>query len=231
MSSEDPEILLHDLLEQLRITPNDLAIYRVAMTHSSYLNEQGLPTWMGNERLEFLGDAVIGLVVTERLYSAYPEEREGSLSKIKSVVVSRAALAKRAEEMGLSNPLQLGVGETKAGGKKRQSILAAVFESFVGAMYLDLGFEAARAFVAEHLQPLIEEIGSGDEAQDHKSKLQELAQRVTGIIPRYHVVRSDGPDHQKWFTVEVHLRGTVLGHGDGGSKRAPNKRPPNRRWR
>jgi ribonuclease-3 len=220
VSTEGPEILLQKLLGELGVTPRNPEIYRVAMTHSSYLNEQDLPTWQGNERLEFLGDAVIGLVVTEALYSRFPEDREGALSKIKSVVVSRAVLAQKSRDLGLGEPLLLGVGETKAGGGKRQSILAAVFESFVGALYLDLGFEAAREFVRKHLDPAIEEVGSGDRAQDHKSKFQELAQRITGSIPRYTVVQSDGPDHEKWFAVEVHMKGTVLGHGEGSSKKS-----------
>jgi ribonuclease-3 len=219
MGVDEPEILLQNLLAESGIQPNDLQIYRRAMTHSSFLNEQGLPAWEGNERLEFLGDAVIGLVVTQALFEIYPEKKEGELSKIKSVVVSRATLAKCAREKGLARPLRLGVGETKSGGKGRHSILAAVCESFVGAIYLDLGFEAARIFCLRLLEPIIEEFGKGDLAQDDKSRLQELVQRRTGQIPRYRVVKSEGPDHDKWFVVEVSLRNRNIAQGEGSSKK------------
>jgi ribonuclease-3 len=217
---EESEIHLQQLFEKSGIQPQDYALYRQAMTHSSYLNEQGLPSWEGNERLEFLGDAVIGLVVTETLYQKYPQKNEGELSKIKSVVVSRTTLARCSKTMGLSGPLRLGIGETKSGGKGRHSILAAVFESFVGALFLDLGLPAARTFILTHLEPAIEELGSGKGAQDDKSQLQELIQRKTGQIPRYRIIRSEGPDHNKWFEVEVGLRGTILAHGEGSSKKS-----------
>ncbi|MCA9441287.1 MAG: ribonuclease III [Candidatus Omnitrophica bacterium] len=223
MNGEESESQLLALLEQFQIQPNDIEIYRISMTHSSYLNEQGLPTWEGNERLEFLGDAVIGLVVTESLYLTYPEKREGTLSKIKSVVVSRKALGKCAAEIGLGVPLKLGVGESKTGGQRRNSILAAVFESFVGAVYIDKGFSVAKRFILEHLQPIIEDLGEGDSAQDDKSRLQEWAQRLVGAIPRYRVTGSDGPDHNKWFTVEVSLKGHPIGHGEGSSKKTAEK--------
>jgi ribonuclease-3 len=219
MVTDDRDILLQDLLTRLGIEPCDSQLYRCAMTHSSFLNEQGLPPWEGNERLEFLGDAVIGLVVTQTLFQTYPEKTEGELSKIKSVVVSRATLAKCARDLGLGKPLRLGVGEMKSGGESRHSILAAVYESFVGALYLDKGFEAVRDFCLRQLTPRIQELGKGDSAQDDKSRLQEYVQRRTGLIPRYRVVKSEGPDHEKWFVVEVSLRGLVLAHGEGSSKK------------
>ena len=223
MNGEEPDSQLLDLLAQFQIEPNDIEIYRISMTHSSYLNEQGLESWEGNERLEFLGDAVIGLVVTESLYLTYPEKREGTLSKIKSVVVSRKVLGKRAAEIGLAGPMKLGIGESKTGGQRRSSILAAVFESFVGAVYIDKGFVFAKEFILNHLQPIIEELGEGDSAQDDKSRLQEWAQRLVGVIPRYRVTGSEGPDHNKWFTVEVSLKGHPLGHGEGSSKKTAEK--------
>ena len=220
MADEESEALLRDLLDRIEVEPHDLQLYRQAMTHSSFLNERGLPAWEGNERQEFLGDAVVGLVVTETLYRLYPRKKEGALSKIKSVVVSRAVLAKRAKELGLARPLKLGVGESKSGGKSRHSILAAVFESFVGALYLDRGYDAARRFCLDQLAETIEELGRGEGAQDDKSRLQELVQQKTGSIPRYRVVRSEGPDHNKWFAVEVSLKGRALGSGEGASKKA-----------
>lgn len=223
MTGEDSEAQLKELLERIGIEPNDLEVYRISMTHSSYLNEKGLPAWLGNERLEFLGDAVIGLVATESLFHTFPEEREGALSKIKSVAVSRKVLGDRAGEIGLGVPLKLGVGESKTGGKRRHSILAAVFESFVGALYVDRGFEVAREFVLRQLQPIIEELGETNSAQDEKSRLQEWAQRWVGVIPRYRVVGSDGPDHDKWFNVEVSLKGVPLGTGEGPSKKSAEK--------
>jgi len=223
MNGEDSDLQLKEIFRQFQIEPNDFEIYRVSMTHSSYLNEQGLPTWEGNERLEFLGDAVIGLVVTEALFRTYPEKREGTLSKIKSVVVSRKTLGKCAGDIGLGIPLKLGVGESRTGGQRRNSILAAVFESFVGALYIDKGFGDARRFILDHLQPIIDELGDGNTAQDDKSRLQEWAQRLVGVIPRYRVVGSEGPDHNKWFVVEVSLKGHPLGHGEGPSKKTAEK--------
>ena len=220
VSEAERKRLLENLLRKLKIPPNDPEIFQISVTHSSYLNEQGLPAWKGNERLEFLGDAVVGLAVTKALYEMYPEEREGTLSKIKSVAVSRTTLARKAADLELGECLLLGVGESKAGGKRRQSILSAVFESFVGAVYLDQGFEAATKFVVKHLKPVIRELGTGDRAQDHKSRLQELGQRLAGVIPRYRITESAGPDHDKWFAVEVSLRGKILGRGEGASKKS-----------
>lgn len=224
MIEEDAEVLLDRILEEYQLEPNDRSLFRRAMTHSSFLNEQGLPAWEGNERLEFLGDAVIGLVVTQALFEYFPEKKEGELSKIKSVAVSRATLARCAREMGLSRPLRMGIGEAKSGGMSRHSILAAVYESFLGAIYLDLGLESAREFCLRQLQPVIEELGSGDKAQDDKSRLQELVQRKTGQIPRYRVTRSDGPDHEKWFVIEVSLRGRIIAEGEGSSKKAAEQK-------
>jgi len=220
MTTADSETLLRQLLDAEGIEPNDFELYRLSMTHSSYLNEQGLPAWEGNERLEFLGDAVLGLVVTQSLYEKFPESKEGDLSKIKSVVVSRAILGSCADRMGLGKPLKLGVGESKTGGKKRNSILAAVFESFLGAVYLDQGLAAADLFCQRHLDPLIAELATGDKAQDDKSRFQERVQQVAGMIPRYWVTKSEGPDHDKWFVVEVSLRGKILGTGEGPSKKS-----------
>lgn len=219
MGLDESEILLEQLLQESGIKPNNIHIYRQAMTHSSFLNEQGLPSWEGNERLEFLGDAVIGIVITEALYQHFPIKREGELSKIKSVLVSRATLAACSREIGLSRPLKLGIGETKSGGKGRQSILAAIFESFVGAIYVDLGFESAREFILKHLTPSMHSLGESDNAQDDKSRLQEVIQRRTGQIPRYRVIRSEGPDHERWFEVEVSMRGMTLARGEGSSKK------------
>jgi ribonuclease-3 len=217
---EPSDQVLLELLREAEIEPIDIEIFRIAMTHSSYLNEKGLPPWHGNERLEFLGDAVIGLVVTQTLYERFPQSREGALSKIKSVAVSRAVLAERAAEADLGKPLLLGVGETKAGGKDRQSILAAVFESFVGAIYLDQGLQRASEFVLKQLDSVLEDLASGDKAQDHKSRLQELTQREVGVIPRYRVARSEGPDHEKWFQIEVSVKGLTLARGAGPSKKS-----------
>lgn len=220
MSVDESEALIDSLLAESGIRPNNPRLFRQAMTHSSYLNERGLPPWEGNERLEFLGDAVIGLVVTRSLFEMYPEKKEGELSKIKSVVVSRATLAHCAREMRLGRPLKLGVGESRSGGESRHSILAAVYESFVGAIYLDQGLDIAAEFCLRQLKPYLIDLGLGNRAQDDKSRLQELIQRLTGQIPRYRVIKSEGPDHDKWFVVEVSLRGRVLAVGDGSSKKS-----------
>ena len=191
-----------------------------AFRHTSYVNEHDMQTYEGNERLEFLGDSILGFVVTEYLYRSYPEWSEGVLSKIKSIVVSKKILAQRSLVLGLGNYIKLGKGEDLSGGRKREGILADSFESLVGAIHISGGIRASRAFVLRQLKKEIKRAAEGNSIRDYKSELQEITQRDMGQIPKYRVINTTGPDHDKTFEVEVRLKGILLGKGKGKSKKS-----------
>jgi ribonuclease III len=198
----------------------DLDVLHQALLHSSYINECDMPHFEGNERLEFLGDAVLGLIVTEELFRRYQDKREGDLSKIKSVVVSRRVLAEKARQLQLGNSIRLGRGEELTGGRNRRSILANTFESLIGAIFISGGTHFAREFILRHLNRDIEQAVTGESFTDHKSELQEVAQRFWGKLPVYRVIGIEGPDHDKIYRVEVQLNDSVLGVGQGKSKKS-----------
>jgi len=195
-----------------------------ALSHSSYVYEQGLPYTAGNERLEFLGDSVLGMVMADHLHRAYPDYPEGRLSKIKSVVVSKKILARAGARIDLGDYILLGKGENLTGGRQRKSLLANVMESLIGAVYLDQGMEPARAFVLRHLECEVEPAITGRSIRDHKSELQELAQQASGQVPRYRVTNTRGPDHDRVFEVEVYLDDEVAGLGSGKSKKSAEQK-------
>ena len=197
----------------------DLNLLDQALRHSSFINEHGRPHYEGNERLEFLGDAVLGLVITEELYRRYPDKREGELSKIKSIVVSRKVLARKAQHMSLGEHILLGRGEELTGGRSRKSILANTFESVIGAIFLSSGVHFAQQFILGQLEDEIEKVFAGESFRDHKSELQEILQRECGKLPRYVILDIAGPDHDKDYQVEVCLNGHSLGKGSGKSKK------------
>lgn len=187
--------------------------------HRSYLNENpGFPL-NHNERLEFLGDAVLELVVTEHLFQNYPNP-EGDLTNWRSALVKGQMLASIASELNMGDLLYLSRGEEKSGGKSRALILANTFEALIGAIYLDLGYDTAQKFVTRHLIGRLPEILEKGLHVDAKSRLQELAQDQVGITPAYKVLAERGPDHAKEFTVGVYLRDTMIGEGIGNSKQA-----------
>jgi ribonuclease-3 len=186
-----------------------------ALTHRSWAYEQGREEHY--ERLEFLGDAVLGLLAAEELFRGLPELREGELSKRKGFLVSGDVLARRGEELGLGELLRLGVGEERSGGRRKPSILADAVEALLGAVYLDGGLEAARRTVAALFAD-----GLGRPAavaQDAKSRLQEVVQARGGTSPLYRPVDESGPDHDKRFTVEVEVAGAAIGRGFGRTKK------------
>ena len=215
---------LSALCDQLGLRDVDLCAFNQAFSHRSYMNEHGYPESESNERLEFLGDSVLGAVVTEYLYHEYPDLSEGQLSKIKSVVVSRRLLSRVARALDLGRCLLLGRGEDQTGGRIRMSILANVFEAVLGAYYVNCGFEATRQLALRLLAEEIESVVSGETVADFKSSLQELTQRRWGVIPRYRVVKTEGPDHDKMFEVEARMREEVLGAGTGKSKKNAEQR-------
>ena len=188
-----------------------------ALSHRSYVHESGHGEF--NERLELLGDAVIGLLVTEALFDKYRDMEEGELTQLKSVLVSRKRQAEVALELGLNESMLLGVSEHRTGGRERISTLANVLEAIVGAIYLEQGLDGSRRMLKKTLIDRIDSIEPPDELKDPKTQLQELIQKEINEQPRYRVIRSSGPDHQPTFTMNVEIRGFELGRGSGGSKK------------
>ena len=198
----------------------DRGLLEHALTHRSRAAEDASGGVADNESLEFLGDAVLGLVVADVLFRKYPESDEGQKSKIKASVVSAQALARRAEEIHLGDHLLLGRGEEKTGGRFKQALLADAYEALVAAVYLDGGLPAAAAFLERELTEAIE-TGAGETVvgQDYKSALQERLQALGRPLPEYRVAAQSGPDHRKVFTIEVVVAGETLGSASGRAKK------------
>ncbi len=199
-----------------------------ALAHRSWCGEQegGAPS---NERLEFLGDAVLGLIVAGYTYDHFPDFAEGKLAKVRSAVVNARVLAEVAGRLGVGEVLLLGRGEEGSGGRSKASILADAFEAVLGAVYLDAGWEAARQLVLRELGEAIERAGEEPDDFDHKSRLQEKAVRDGDGTPRYVVVGS-GPDHDRAYVAEVFLGGTLWGTGVGRSKKDAEQQAARAAW-
>jgi ribonuclease-3 len=191
-----------------------------ALTHRSYINEHGATDTGDNERLEFLGDAVLDFLVGEMLYQRYPEMPEGDLTRLRAALVRTESLASLSQQMGLGEELRMGKGEETTGGRERQTNLCAVFEALVGALYLDQGLPAVQEFVMPQLNPLLEQIITAALDRDARSTLQEWSQAELNLTPIYRTVSASGPDHQKEFLVEVLIGDVVAGQGIGRSKQA-----------
>lgn len=189
-----------------------------AFVHRSYLNENPEFHLDQNERLEFLGDAVLELVVTQHLYNDYPEKAEGELTNWRAALVNAKMLTQVAEELGFNDFLLLSRGETKELGKARQYILANTFEAFIGAMYLDSGYGNCDTFIKKNLLARLPEIIKQKLYKDAKSEFQEQAQEKVSITPAYKVMKEWGPDHKKKFTVGVFLGDDMVAEGEGYSK-------------
>lgn len=207
---------LQTLVEKLNIKINNLKILDKALTHSSYINEHKELNLESNEKLEFLGDAVIGLVITEHLCNLYPDFSEGQLSKMKSRLVSATVLTRLGDELSLGDYLLLGKGEEKSGGKKRESSLANVFESVIGAIYLDSGFKEVSSFILEIFK---DKFLSKDIGKDYKSELQEFSQDKFKISPVYNLISERGPEHKKTFEIRVLIKDKEYGRGIGKNKK------------
>jgi ribonuclease-3 len=204
--------------KSIGITFNDVNILREAFTHRSYLNEHKRVKTGHNERLEFLGDAVLELVVTEYLFSRYPNEPEGKLTAYRSALVNTNSIADAATRWHMNDYLQLSRGESKDTGRARQYILANTFEAVLGAIYLDQGYEVSKDFVRRSLFELIDEIVSKRLWQDAKSSFQESSQERTGVTPNYVVLRESGPDHDKRFEIGLYIGNDLVAKGEGRSK-------------
>ncbi len=218
MLSHDRERQLKEFENSLGYQFHNIQLLDIALTHSSYANERH-GNFRHNERLEFLGDSVLGLVISEYLYTNFPELAEGSLAKIKSQVVSEFCLAKAARRIGLGQLMLLGKGEEHTGGRDRDSILADAFESVIAAIFLDGGLDQARRFVLENLSQSIYDALNGRGIRDYKTDLQEVLQRDSDKAIEYRIVGDSGPAHQKVFIAQVYHGDKLLGEGVGRSKK------------
>ncbi|MHB0913773.1 MAG: ribonuclease III [Armatimonadota bacterium] len=211
------ETPLRKIAEELGLEEENLGILKQALTHKSFLGEFG--DLESNERLEFLGDAILGMIVSEHLFSRFTEKHEGELAKAKAVAVSEPILAEAARKVDISPALYVSTGEEMSGGRDRSSILADAFEAVVAAIYISKGIGAVREFVLSALGPILEDIEREEHHRNYKSVLQELAQNLYKKAPKYVVIAESGADHDKTFTVEAQLEGTSLGRGTGKSKK------------
>ena len=199
-------------------TFRDASLLSRALTHRSYLNEHPELALEDNERLEFLGDAVLDFVVGAWLYNRFPELREGRLTSLRAALVNTETLAGFGLQIGLHEQLRLGKGEAESGGRARTSLLCNAFEALIGALYLDQGLEAVQAFLYQLLPDEVERLMAEERDRDAKSILQEWSQAKHGLTPRYRTIRAEGPDHARQFTIEVHIGEHVVGRGVGPSK-------------
>ena len=194
-----------------------ITLLQNALTHSSYANEFWHDSLKSNERLEFLGDSVLGMVVAEHLYRTFPDRPEGELSRMRADMVCETALARIADQLQLGQHLLLGHGEEQGGGRGRNSILADAVESVIAACYLDGGMDAARGFITKFV--LCDVPATGMRNVDHKTALQELVQQKKNQVLMYELTGESGPDHNKQFSVAVYLNGKLAGEGVGSSKK------------
>ena len=209
--------MIKDLETSIGYRFQNIQLLQNALTHSSYANERWHNSLLSNERLEFLGDSVLGMLVAEYLYHTFPDRPEGELTRMRADMVCEHTLATVANKIGLGNHLMLGHGEERLGGRSRESILADATESVIAACFLDGGLEAAAQFVKKYI--LVEVPVTKLHNVDYKTALQELVQQKKNQVLSYTLVGQSGPDHDKQFDVEVSLNGCVVGKGSGRSKK------------
>jgi ribonuclease-3 len=204
--------------QRLGLAVSDLDLIEQALVHSSWLHEHPDAAAGHNERLEFLGDAVVNLAISEALYTRHPDDDEGVLSARRAAIVSTAGLARLASRIQLGDDLLLGEGESQRSGRRRPSLLASSFEALAGALYLDLGFDPVRDWLLRLAEPELTADSPIGVLKSPKSRLQEYTQRSTGQRPEYRIREEAGPDHEKLFTVEVWVDGQAVGVGSGLSR-------------
>jgi len=209
-----------NLQATLGVTFRDLSLLRQSLVHRSYLNENPDVPLVSNERLEFLGDAVLGFVVAEEIYHRFPDLSEGELTKLRSALVRGETLGRVALSLNLGEYLYLGRGEEETGGRRRTRNLGSTLEAVIGAVLIDQGFDAAKGFILRILGSELERRIEDKLVADYKSRLQQIIQSEHKITPVYRTIEEVGPDHAKVFTVEVLAGDSILGHGAGRSKRA-----------
>ena len=211
-------IQFSDFEKKIKVVFKDKDLLKQSFTHRSYINENPSATLSHNERLEFLGDAVLELIVTDFLYKKYPQYAEGELTALRSALVNAIIISEIAGSIGMNDYLLLSKGEAKDKGKARQYILANTYEAFIGALYLDQGYKVVDKFVTQTLLPKTEEIVNKKLWRDAKSLVQEKAQEFVLVTPAYKVLNESGPDHDKHFTVGIYFGKDLIAEGKGKSK-------------
>lgn len=206
-----------EIAKKLNIKEEDIELLRQALVHKSYLGESDVSA--SNERLEFLGDSILGMIVSEHLFAKFKEKQEGELAKAKAVAVSEPILAEAANKLKLAPALYMSTGEDTSGGRLRSSILSDAFEAVVAAVYLSKGLVAARKLVLETLGHILNDIEREEHHRNYKSILQEISQSLYKRAPKYTIVDESGADHDKTFIVEVQIDENPLGRGSGKSKK------------
>jgi ribonuclease-3 len=206
-------------MKRINYTFNDPGLLDLALTHSSYANENRLPGLMSNERLEFLGDAVLDAVISEKIFVSYPELSEGELTKIRAGLVCEPMLSKHARLLLLNESLKMGRGEIISGGNNRDSILCDLFEAVIGAIFIDGGFDKAKRFILERFADDINSIRGNFRLSVAKTFLQEELQKDSHEAVEYRLISAEGPDHNKLFCVEAYHCGRLIGTGTGRTKK------------
>lgn len=219
MKNEERLAEVRTFAEHNGIPMRNFGLLDVALTHTSYANEHKNKVIHDNERLEFLGDAVLDLVVGEYLFLRFPEWPEGELTRAKASVVCKPACAECAAKFHVGDYMLLGKGEEMSGGRNRTSILGNAFEAVIGAVYLDNNYEVASRFILGHMKKFLDLIDRGEYDHDYKTDLQELVQKHGDVDIRYNVIRDEGPDHDKTIWIEVTVNGQAMGTGMGKNKK------------
>jgi len=209
-----------DLENNLGYTFKKKSLIKEAITHKSYAHEKQKGSLSFNERMEFLGDSVLELIISEYIFTTYPEYTEADLSRIKAYTVQESTLAEIAKSINIGDCLILGKGEEMTGGRKKDSLLADAFEAVLAAIYLDGGYKKAKAFILRHLIYKTDELSTKNFIFDFKTKLQEVAQAHFGVLPAYVIHKEEGPEHKKTFEVKVFINENYLGLGKGKTKKA-----------
>lgn len=221
--------LIKELLNRQGWRFNDPGLYEQALTHSSFAHEKN-NTLGNNERLEFLGDAVLELIISDYLYRVYPHFPEGKLTRLRAGLVCRESLAHVAYHLNLGDYLRLGKGETAGGGSSRPSLLADAVEALIGALFLDVGFALCYKYAIELFRPVFQMLDEGVLRQDYKTLLQEYVQVRNGVTPSYRITGESGPDHQKTFAAQCLIKGNVVGTGTGRSKKEAEQDAAKEAW-
>lgn len=221
----------NDCQKDLGISFHQESLLEQAFVHLSYLNENPGFARPSNERLEFLGDAILNCIVTGKLYEEFPELPEGELTEIRASLVCRDTLAELASSLKLGDWLLLGRGEEANGGRVKESNLANTMEALIGALYLDQGLAKARRFILRQLKPELEKIKAGKTTPNYKALVQELIQGQKKPTPVYRLVEATGPDHSKQFTAEILVEGEALGRGTGRSKKVAESQAARAAWK
>lgn len=210
---------IHALEKKIGYTFWNLSHIKIALSHKSYSNEMNLDQTQHNERLEFLGDAVLDLGISDLLMEHFPNHREGHLSKIRAAIVNETSLSDIARSIQLGDDLFLGRGEEQCDGRNKNSLLADALEAVLGAVYLDGGYEPSFRIIKKLFKELVVLSTTEDINKDYKTKFQEYSQNQHRVAPRYKIIDEEGPDHDKVFTIELSIAGKVMSHGQGKSKK------------